>query len=318
MAAVTEFELIRRYFTGLGGKSPGQVLGVGDDCAILAPPPGRHLAITTDTLVAGVHFPTDCDPSLLARRALRVNLSDLAAMGADPLGIQLALTLPEARPSWLEAFSEGLARDCALFACPLLGGDTTRGPLSVTITALGTLPAGSALTRGGASAGDRLYVTGTLGDARAALAVMDDRGIGGGVLGDRYWLPEPRLAAGRLLRGLASAALDISDGLVQDAGHIAAASGLGCRVETWRLPLSTALLERFPAATAQQWALGGGDDYELCFTVPPQRAAEVEATLTAAGQPFACIGEMEIGNGVRCVDADGRPVAVERGGYAHF
>ncbi|MCK9563954.1 MAG: thiamine-phosphate kinase, partial [Bacteroidales bacterium] len=237
MAAVAEFDLIRRYFSGIGA-SPHLVLGVGDDCAIIAPPAGSQLVITTDTLVAGVHFPHDCDAGALARRALRVNLSDLAAMGADVLGIQLALTLPRGDADWLASFSAGLAADCEAFACPLMGGDTTRGPLAVTVTALGTVPAGQALLRSGAGVGDQLYVTGSVGDARAALEVMDERGEGGGDLADRYWLPQPRLTAGALLRGLASAALDVSDGLVQDAGHIASASGLGCRIEVNSLPLS--------------------------------------------------------------------------------
>lgn len=317
MVAVAEFDLIRRYFTGLG-NGPQLVLGVGDDCAIIAPPADSQLVITTDTLVAGVHFPHDCDAGALARRALRVNLSDLAAMGAVPLGIQLALTLPQADTDWLAAFSAGLAADCREFACPLMGGDTTRGPLAVTITALGTVPTGQALLRSGASAGDQLYVTGTLGDARAALEVMDASGAGGGILGQRYWLPEPRLAAGELLRGLASAALDISDGLVQDAGHIAAASGLGCQIQVSSLPLSKALTNGFERVVAETWGLTGGDDYELCFTVPPQHVAAIEHVLTGAGQTFTRIGEMVAGQGVHCVDSAGQAVAVEQGGYVHF
>jgi len=317
MAAVSEFELIRRYLSAIG-TSPHLVLGVGDDCAIIAPPADRQLVVTTDTLVAGVHFPPDCAAGALARRALRVNLSDLAAMGADVLGIQLALTLPAADTSWIEAFSAGLAADCEMFACPLMGGDTTRGPLAVTITAMGTVPTGQALLRSGAQVGDQLYVTGSLGDARAALEVMDTSGAGGGALASRYWLPQPRLLAGTLLRGLASAALDISDGLVQDAGHIARASGIGCQIEIAALPLSEALTGAFERDQAVTWALAGGDDYELCFTVPRRHVAAVERALIAADQPFTRIGEMVAGQGLRCVDAEGQVVALEREGYAHF
>src|SRR5690606_9849738 len=230
--ALHEFDLIRRFFTVIGGAGPHIALGVGDDGALLDQAPGCQLAISTDTLVEGVHFPVACDPEALAGRALRVNLSDLAAMGAEPLGFQLALTLPSADEVWLAAFSRGLARDAGLFGCPLMGGDTTRGPLAITVTVIGTLPAGAALRRGGAGAGDLLYVTGTLGDARGALDVPREAHLAA-----RYWRPEPRLAAGRLLRQFASAALDVSDGLAQDAGHIAAASGLGCRIEADRLPL---------------------------------------------------------------------------------
>lgn len=312
--ALHEFDLIRRFFTGIGGDSPRIALGVGDDCALLDPSPGAHLAISTDTLVEGVHFPAACDPEALAGRALRVNLSDLAAMGAEPLGFQLALTLPSADEAWLAAFSRGLARDAGEFRCPLIGGDTTRGPLAITLTVLGSVPVGTALRRGGARAGDLLYVTGTLGDARGALDMPGSEGY----LAERYWRPEPRLVAGRLLREFASAALDVSDGLAQDAGHIAAASGLGCRIETDRLPLSAALVAAFGRALATRHALAGGDDYELCFSVPPARADAMEAALAAAGEPVTRIGAVVSGAGVACVDGDGHPVTLERSGYAHF
>ncbi|HEY8386365.1 MAG TPA: thiamine-phosphate kinase [Porticoccaceae bacterium] len=317
MADVAEFDLIRHFFSGIG-SGPHVVKGVGDDCAIIAPPPGCQLVVTTDTLVEGVHFPAACDARVLGRRALRVNLSDLAAMGADVLGIQLALTLPRADADWLAAFSAGLAADCEAFACPLLGGDTTRGPLTVTITALGTVPVGNALLRSGARPGDRLYVTGSLGDARGALEVMDEHGGGGGALAQRYWLPQPRLTAGVLLRGLASAALDISDGLAQDAGHIARASGVGCRIEVASLPVSAALAGIVDRDRALLWALTGGDDYELCFTVPPHNVPAVERALNDAGEAYARIGEMVVGEGVTCLDGEGQPMTVERGGYAHF
>ncbi|MFA5494515.1 MAG: thiamine-phosphate kinase [Porticoccaceae bacterium] len=316
--AIREFALIRRYFAGLGGGSDHLVLGVGDDCALIDPPPGCRLAVTVDTLVEGIHFQPGCEPGALAGRALRLNLSDLAAMGADPLGFLLALTLPAADEAWLDAFSRGLAADAERFACPLVGGDTTRGPLAITITAMGAVPRGQALTRSGASAGDYLYVTGTLGDSRGALAALAADGSGGGELAERFWRPEPRLAAGRLLREFASAALDVSDGLAQDVGHIAVASGLACRVEVASLPLSAALVAAYGIDTARQWALTGGEDFELCFTVPPSRAGAMEQVLAAHGHRVTRIGAMVDGQGVVCVDEQGAALTLERAGYAHF
>jgi len=316
--AIQEFSLISRYFAALGGTSDNLLLGVGDDCALFSLPPGCQLAVTTDSLVEGVHFPPECDPDSLAQRALRVNLSDLAAMGGSPLGFQLGLTLPAANEDWLTAFSRGLGRDALAFACPLSGGDTTRGPLTITITLLGAVPAGRALVRSGAGAGDLVYVTGTLGDSRGGLEVMRNGREDCQPLLERYWRPQPRLRAGQLLRDFASAAIDISDGLVQDVGHIASHSGLGCTIESERLPLSSPLINAFGRATASRWALGGGDDYELCFTVPPARTAAMEQALAAAGETVTRIGAMTSGSGVTCVDARGQPIIVEEAGYAHF
>lgn len=316
--AIQEFSLISRYFTALGGPSDNLQLGVGDDCALFSLPPGNQLAVTTDTLVESVHFPYNCDPQSLAQRALRVNLSDLAAMGGSPLGFQLGLTLPAADEIWLESFSRGLARDALAFACPLSGGDTTRGPLTITITLLGTVPSGQAMVRSGASAGDLVYVTGSLGDSRGGLEAIRNGLDDCPHLLERYWRPQPRLRAGQLLREFASAALDISDGLLQDAGHIASQSGLACTIEAERLPLSSQLINRFGRATATRWALGSGDDYELCFTVPPERAAAMEQALGVAGETVTRIGVMSVGAGVTCVDARGEPIIPEETGYAHF
>ncbi len=314
-----EFDLINRYFAGLGAPTSALALGIGDDCALLSPAPGDQLAVTTDTQVADVHFPAGAEADLIARRCLRVNLSDLAAMGAAPLAFQLALTLPETDEHWLSAFSTGLARDAAGFTCPLSGGDTTRGPLSVTITALGTVAAGEALRRDGARAGDLVYATGTLGDARGALEVLAaPPSETNDYLLQRYWLPVPRLAAGMELRGIASAAIDISDGLLQDLGHITAASGLGAVIEVESLPLSPALVELAGDSRAREWALTGGDDYELCFTVPPGHEQAMHSAMAAAAVPVTRIGKLVSEPGVRCLDASGHEIAVTGGGYSHF
>ena len=319
---MNEFELIRRYFSFSSSRgAPGIALGVGDDCALVDVPAGRQLAITTDTLVSGTHFPANGNPGLIARRALRVNLSDLAAMGATPLGFQLSLTLPDPNQSWLEAFSSGLAEDAAHFACPLIGGDTTRGSLTITVTMLGTVAPGVALRRNGARAGDIICVSGTLGDAGAALALLSEERPDDFLL-ERYWLPEPRLALGSMLAGRASAGLDVSDGLLQDVGHIAAASGLCAVIERDRLPVSAPLREYRGLDAARALALAGGDDYELCFTAGEAALAEIERLADTAGVAVTRIGEMRPPaageDWVRCTDAAGNTVATDRGGYDHF
>lgn len=316
---MNEFELIRRYFSF--SVPTGDDTGVGDDCALITPAAGHQLAVTTDTLVEGVHFPVDADPDRLARRALRVNLSDLAAMGAEPVGATLAITLPEVDEAWLEAFGAALAQDCEHYGCPLLGGDTTRGPLSLTPTLLGRVPRGEALLRSGAAAGDRLYVTGTLGDARAGLECLQAGDTDDALLA-RYWLPSPRLAAGVLLRRFASAALDVSDGLLQDAGHIAAASDLVAEIQVDEMPLSEALRRRAGEDRARLWGLTGGDDYELCFTVPPAREGAMCTAMAEAGHRVTAIGVMRAaepdGERVRCLDRHGEPVHIQGRGYEHF
>lgn len=316
-----EFELIRRYFQFSTAEGDLLELGVGDDCALLNIPPNNQLAVTCDTLVAGVHFPADGPAGLIAHRALRVNLSDLAAMGAEPLGFFLALTLPECDDPWLASFSEGLAFDAARFNCPLMGGDTTRGPLSMTLTALGATPRGQALKRAGAREGERIFVTGCLGDARAGLLCIEE-GRASSDLVDRYWQPTPQLTAGILLRNYASAALDISDGLLQDVGHIASASGLEAVIFAEQLPLSKSLLALVGHDKARLWGLSAGDDYELCFSVPAPRVAAMAQALSAAGISVTEIGQMRrpthSGRAVRCIDAQGRDMIFEAEGYDHF
>ena len=315
-----EFELIRQFFAAApcaqGGD--GVVQGIGDDCALLAVPAGEHLAVSTDTLVEGVHFPHACDPFLLGQRARAVSASDLAAMGATPLGFTLALTLPEAQEAWLAAFAAGLQRMAASCALSLVGGDTTRGPLSLTLTVFGRVPAGQALTRSGAQVGDLLCVGGELGDAAGALPLVlgeaqAQTDVAEALLA-RYWSPQPQLALGQALRGRATAALDISDGLLADCGHIAKASGVALQIEQVRLPLSAALLAVAGEAAAVQCALRGGDDYRLAFTVPPAHWPQLQAQWLQ----LRCIGRVCAGSGVQLLDEHGHIIQSPSGGYQHF
>lgn len=315
-----EFELIRHYFAAAACARAGGdvVLGIGDDCALLAVPAGEQMVISTDTLVAGVHFPDPCDPCLLGQRALAVATSDLAAMGATPIGFTLALSLPAAESGWLEAFARGLDVMAAACDMRLIGGDTTRGPLSITVTVFGRVPAGQALLRSGARAGDLLCVGGPLGDAAGALPLVlgqrDGDGAETSVLLDRYWSPQPQLALGQALRGKATAALDISDGLLADCGHIAAASGVRLVIEQAQVPLSDVLVRWVGQDRALQCGLSGGDDYVLAFTLPREQLPG----LLAEGWPVRVIGRVEPGEGVRLVGADGKDISIDRQGYNHF
>lgn len=317
---MNEFELIRRYFAAArcaqGGD--GVVLGIGDDCALLALPAGEQLAVSTDTLVAGVHFPEACDAFLLGQRALAVSASDLAAMGATPLAFTLALTLPSANEAWLAEFARGLqtmAQNCSL---ALVGGDTTRGPLSLTLTVFGRVPAGQALLRSGAQVGDLLCVGGELGDAAGALPLVlaqrdATREIAEPLLA-RYWSPQPQLALGQALRGRATAALDISDGLLADCGHIANASQVALHIELARVPMSAPLRAFAGEEQARVCALGGGDDYRLAFTLPPALLADIQRDWPEV----RVIGRVQAGTGVELLDADGQAIEAPRGGYQHF
>lgn len=315
-----EFGLIRRYFAAAAcARAGGDVVaGIGDDCAILAVPAGEQLVVSTDTLVAGVHFPAPCDPFRLGQRALAVATSDLAAMGAAPIGFTLALSLNAADPGWLEAFARGLDAMAAACGMQLVGGDTTRGPLSMTLTVFGRVPAGRALLRSGARESDLLCVGGTLGEAAGALPLVlgesDDRGLDAEVLLDRYWSPQPQLALGQALCGRATAALDISDGLLADCGHIAAASSVGIDIEQARVPLADALLRCAGPEHALRCALSGGDDYVLAFTLPPAALPD----LLAEGWPVRVIGRVRAGEGVRLLDAEGAEMPFDRSGYNHF
>ncbi|KPC35445.1 Thiamine-monophosphate kinase [Pseudomonas syringae pv. cilantro] len=315
-----EFELIRNYFAAAPCAQVGEevALGIGDDCALLALPPGEQLAISTDTLVAGVHFPDSCDPFLLGQRALAVSASDLAAMGARPVAFTLALTVPQVDADWLQAFAGGLSLMAQACTLRLIGGDTTRGPLSLTLTVFGGVPAGLALTRSGARAGDLLCVGGALGDGAGALPlVLNQRSAEASIaepLLARYWSPQPQLALGQALRGRATSALDISDGLLADCGHIALASGVRLLIERDRLPMSEPLLALLGLPAAQHAALSGGDDYVLAFTLPPAQLSDLQA----AGWPVHVIGRVETGQGVVLIDSAGADITPDLHGYQHF
>lgn len=330
VGAIGEFELIARFFSDINGFSAtGPVnnsathtidLAVGDDCALLTPPKGQQLAISVDTLVADVHFPAHGDAYSIAQKALRCNLSDLAAMGAAPLAFTLALSLPHADEAWLDAFSRGL-RDCAnAFNIALIGGDTTRNPVAtITIQVMGTLPNGSALLRSGANIGDAIFVSGTLGDARAAL---DYLALPNAQLNsdqqfflERYYQATPRIALGIALRNIASAAIDISDGLAADLGHILERSHVGAIIEPDKLPLSEAL-QKHP--NAFDFALHGGDDYELCFTVPPQNKSVIEKIAQSLALPLTEIGTIVAENQLMARDKTGAVQPLDQRGYKHF
>lgn len=315
-----EFELIRNYFAAVpcAQAGDGVALGIGDDCALLAVPAGEQLAISTDTLVTGVHFADPCDPFLLGQRSLAVAVSDLAAMGATPVAFTLALTLPAVTADWLDAYARGLNQMAQGCGVRLVGGDTTRGPLSLTMTVFGRVPAGQALTRSGAQIGDLLCVGGDLGNAAGALPLVLGQRTAPAAIAEpllaHYWSPQPQLALGQALRGKASAALDISDGLLADCGHIAKASAVGLLVEHQKLPLSAALLAFLGENAARVAAVSGGDDYVLAFTLPP---AHLPALL-AEGWPIHVVGRVVAGQGVTLLDANGQDITPNIRGYQHF
>jgi thiamine-monophosphate kinase len=321
-----EFELIERYFrvtAQRGVERRGDVvLGIGDDAAVLDMPAGQQLVAALDTLVEGRHFPAGCAPRSIGHRALAVNLSDLAAMGADPAWCLLALTLPAAEESFLEAFATGLCELAQQHGVALIGGDTTGGPLSVSLQALGFVPPGQALRRDGAAPGDLLYVSGTPGDAAAGLALLQQTSSASAQAHHQYLLqrflyPEPRVELGRALRGFASACIDVSDGLAADAHKLAAASGCGALIDAAQLPRSDALIGVMGAERAMTLALTGGDDYELCFTVPAARRAQLESRLTNVKCRVTCIGSIGTQSGLR-VTHHGADFPCDTQGYDHF
>lgn len=315
-----EFELIDRLLRPLACGFPG-ALGLADDAALIDVPGDHQLVVAKDALVEGVHFLADDPPETVAGKLLRVNLSDLAAMGADPLAYLTVIARPEGLgDAWLEGFAAGLARDQERFGLHLVGGDTvaTPGPLLLSLTILGLVPRGRALTRGGAGPGELVCVSGTLGDAAMGLRIL--RGLAAPEdlslpLVERYRTPRPRLELGRALRGLATAVIDVSDGLLADLGHVLEASGVGAEVEAERVPLSAAA-RALPGARAT--ALSGGDDYELLFTLPPDREPELATLADRLGLPLTVIGRTRTEPGLVLLDAQGRPLPVERTGWRHF
>ncbi|MBN8760272.1 MAG: thiamine-phosphate kinase [Thiobacillus sp. 65-69] len=314
-----EFDLIARYFTR---ATPGAVLGVGDDCALLAPASGMQLAVTSDMLLEGRHFMPQDSPAGLGHKSLAVNLSDLAAMGAAPRWVTLSIALPAVDEAWLAAFARGFFRMADLHGVELVGGDTTRGPLTFGITAIGEVPPGQALRRDGAKPGDDVWVSGVIGSAAMALAYRQGRlfmeQIDAARVLPALYLPTPRVALGIALRGLATSAIDISDGLAADLGHILERSRVGAVLEFDALPLLPATRTYLHEAAARDAVLAGGDDYELCFTAPCDRRDAVHAAAAAADTPVTRIGRIVDAAGLAIVDANGHPLSLERTGHDHF
>ena len=314
-----EFDLIRTYFTRPVRRA---VLGVGDDCALLAPAPGMQLAISSDMLVEGRHFFADVDPRHLGHKALAVNLSDLAACGARPLAFTLALSLPRADPAWAGAFAEGLLSLAEAHQCELIGGDTTQGPLNICITVFGEVPPGQALLRSGARAGDDIYVSGSLGDARLALEALQGQvTLAPATLAAarlRLEMPTPRVALGQALRGIASAALDLSDGLLGDLGHILAQSHVGASIDTRLTSPLLATGKELDPELRRKCTLAGGDDYELCFTAAPALRAQVAAAAQASATPVTRIGSIESRKGLHLLGEQGQELLQRYASFDHF
>jgi len=320
---LSEFDLIKQYFQRARPASSQTVLGIGDDCALLAPSPGKQLAVSSDMLVEGRHFFAGADPFQLGHKSLAVNLSDLAAMGATPLGFTLALALPSADPAWLDGFSRGLFALADAHGCELVGGDTTKGPLNICITIFGELAPGQALRRDAARIGDDIWISGTLGDARLALAGCLDEvtldAAGHALASTRLHAPAPRVALGQLLAGgrLAHAALDISDGLVGDLGHILTASKVGAVLDVDALPAGP-VLARQALDLRRRFTAAGGDDYELCFTAPVANRAAIFAAGEQSGTAVTRVGRIEAAPGLRLVDGAGAALNLHLHGWDHF
>jgi len=316
-----EFELIRRYFTEQVIKRKDVVMGIGDDCAIVSPSERQNIAIATDTLVAGVHFPEGTSARAIGHKSIAVNLSDLAAMGAEPAWISLAITMPEADLNWIEGFCQGVFELCEFYNVQLIGGDTTRGPLSITVTAQGLIPKDRHLTRAGAKAGDWIYVTGEIGDAALALKhIFNEVKVA-----DEYFdsvrksldFPRPRVLAGQALREYASAAIDLSDGLIADLGHICKASKVGANIVLEDLPTSNALRETVGIEQSYDIALAGGDDYELLFTVSENNKVGMETALANTGNTITCIGQINRSEKISTT-LNSKSVPINAKSFEHF
>jgi thiamine-monophosphate kinase len=317
-----EFQLIARYFARLGAERQDVRIGVGDDGAVVMPPSSRELVMVTDSLVEGVHFPVGSPAASVGHRAFAVNLSDLAAMGAEPAWGLLALTLPKADDEWLQQFSRAAGDLCRRHGVALIGGDTTRGPLSITVTLVGIVPIGVALERRGAQPGDVIFVSGSPGDSAAGLALEQGRlhvadALSAQILRDRFLFPTPRCDIGMALRGLASACIDVSDGLGGDLEKLCAASGCGAEVDAAALPVSDSLLAAVGREAAREYALTGGEDYELLFTVPLARLGAMTSAIARGLGPVTRIGSLVAGKGVR-VFARGGVMQFSGSGFDHF
>ena len=314
-----EFDLVARYFTR---SVPGAVLGVGDDCALLAPSPGMQLAVSSDMLLEGRHFSPQDSPAGIGHKSLAVNLSDLAAMGATPRWMTLSIALPDVDEAWLTAFARGFFRMADVHAIELVGGDTTRGALTIAITVMGEVPPGLALKRSGAQPGDDIWVSGQIGSAAMALAYRQGRlfmeQIDAAKVLPTLYLPQPRVSLGIALRGIAHSAIDISDGLLADLGHILEASNVGAQLEFSCLPVATVTANYLDHPVARECVLAGGDDYELCFTAPSERRFAVLAAGEQAGVAVTRIGHTIAAPGLTVLDASGQPITVEKTGYDPF
>jgi thiamine-monophosphate kinase len=319
MADSPEFELIKRHFTRPAANA---VLGVGDDCALVDVTNGMDLAVSTDTMVSGTHFFPDVNPENLGHKALAVNLSDMAAMGATPHWAMLALTVPNVNHEWLAAFAKGFFDLAQEYSVDLIGGDTTRGPLTLTVTIMGEVPAGAALRRGGAKAGNDIWVSGNVGDAALAVAhrygrlVLDAADYHEAVM--RLYEPTPRVSLGQALRGVANSAIDISDGLLADLTHICRLSNVGATVDLASVPVSAIGAKHINSDEGRNAILAGGDDYELLFTAHPNSRDSIEDLTDMLGIPITRIGQTKRGKGVSLLGADGKPVKIDGRGYDHF
>ncbi len=316
-----EFELIKHFFTEQTVKRKDVLLGIGDDCAVIASTEKQNIVITTDTLVAGVHFPLNTPARAIGHKAVAVNLSDIAAMGAKPSWLSLAITLPEVDSAWLSEFSAGVFDLCEYYNVELIGGDTTQGPLSITITAQGLTPENKYLSRSGAKAGDWLYVTGEIGDAALALQhINQEVSLDSDFIEpvrNKLDYPKPRVLAGQTLREYASAAIDISDGLIADLGHICQASNVGANIVLDAIPLSNIMRDSLLLEDSINLALTGGDDYELLFTVSEDNKVGMETSLSHAGTPVTCIGQI---NATQTISTtlNNKPVPISSAGFEHF
>lgn len=316
-----EFELIKEFFTAQPVSRKDVVKGIGDDCALIRANDEKLIAVTTDTLVAGVHFPHDTAPRAIGHKAVAVNLSDLAAMGAEPCWISIAITLPDVDKSWLAEFTAGVFELTEYYNVQLIGGDTTQGPLSVTVTAQGTVPNTKALLRSGAKNGDYLYVTGNLGDAGLALAAMAGnvnlKNSDFNKVRAKLDYPKPQVLVGQFIREFGTSAIDVSDGLLADLTHICKASTLGVNLDLSKVPLSKVLLDNLPLQDALNMALTSGDDYELIFTVSATNKVALETAMTHANVTYSCIGQMNTSEEIN-LTLNKQEFIVENIGFEHF
>lgn len=318
-----EFNLIEKYFVGRQQQRRDVLLAAGDDCALVQVPQGLSVAISTDTLVSGTHFLPEANPAWVAHKALASNISDLAAMGATPAWVSFALTMPKPDEAWLAPFCDAFFELADYFGIQLIGGDTTKGPLSLTLTVQGLVAPDNALRRDGAKVGDWVYVTGDLGDSKAGLEVVLNRDEGEGKpfareLEQRHYLSTPRVLVGQALLGLASSAIDISDGLISDVQHILQRSKVGASIDASKLPVSNELVQFLgDPQKAQQYALTSGEEYELCFTVPEQNQGAIESALAHCGAKFTCIGQIRP-EGIFEIHSQGEALNWSLSGYDHF